>query len=170
MEEIKPVVRVPGSLNKVREGRGFSLGELKEANLTLHDAKRIGIRVDKRRRSVHEENVEALRKLVDALKAGKAGREVGVEKEAVEEAPAKKVEEAKVEKVERVEVAEEGTPLTVLKGLGPKTAEKLKSAGVENLEQLVKSDAKRLSEATGVSEKRLASWIEEAKELVKKKK
>ncbi|MEM4446906.1 MAG: ribosomal protein L13e [Nitrososphaerota archaeon] len=167
MEKIKPMVRVPKSLNKVREGRGFSLGELREANLTLHDAKKIGVMVDKRRRSVHKENVEALRKLVDVLKAGKAIKEVSEEEKAVEEAPAEKVEKAKVE---QVEVVEEGTPLTILKGLGPKTAEKLKNAGIENLEQLAKSDAKLLSEATGISEKKLASWIEEAKELVKKKK
>ncbi len=45
----------------VRKGRGFSIGELREAGLTLEKAKRLGIYIDKRRRSIHPWNVEALR-------------------------------------------------------------------------------------------------------------
>ncbi|EJU01903.1 ribosomal protein large subunit 13 [Dacryopinax primogenitus] len=49
---------------KVREGRGFSLGELKEAGISRKVARSIGIAVDHRRRNLSEEgkklNVERL--------------------------------------------------------------------------------------------------------------
>ena len=54
---------VKGHTGRERVGRGFSKGELKSAGLTLQDAKKLGIYVDKRRRSVHEKNVEALKEL-----------------------------------------------------------------------------------------------------------
>ncbi len=48
---------------RMRPGRGFSLGELKEAGLSLRDAKKLGIYVDRRRKTVHPWNVEALKKV-----------------------------------------------------------------------------------------------------------
>ncbi len=47
-----------------RLGRGFSLGELKEAGISLTEAKRMGIPVDRRRKTVHAWNIEALKKLI----------------------------------------------------------------------------------------------------------
>jgi|YelNatPaOPRAMG01_1025707.scaffolds.fasta_scaffold85034_2 large subunit ribosomal protein L13e len=47
-----------------RGARGFSLSELKEAGLTIEKARRLGLRVDPRRRSKHGENVKKLRELV----------------------------------------------------------------------------------------------------------
>jgi len=47
-----------------RHGRGFSLRELALAGLTVKKALKMGIPVDKRRRSLHEENVEKLKKHV----------------------------------------------------------------------------------------------------------
>lgn len=52
---------------KKREGRGFSLGELKEAGITKDLARKLGIYIDERRRSVHEENVQALKKFLSSL-------------------------------------------------------------------------------------------------------
>jgi len=65
---------------KVREGRGFTLGELKAAGVGRKEAKSVGIVVDHRRRNLSEEgkkiNVERLvaykqRLIVFPLKAGK---------------------------------------------------------------------------------------------------
>ncbi len=47
-----------------RIGRGFSLGELKDAGISIKEARLRGIPIDKRRKSVHQWNVEALKKLV----------------------------------------------------------------------------------------------------------
>ncbi len=54
----RPVVKTKTS---TRKGKGYSSGELKEAGLTIQDAKRIGIYLDLRRKSVHAENVEYLK-------------------------------------------------------------------------------------------------------------
>ncbi len=54
----RPVVKT-GS--KTREGRGFSSTELKQAGLTIFDAKRIGIYLDLRRKSSNAQNVEYLK-------------------------------------------------------------------------------------------------------------
>ncbi len=48
---------------KFRRGRGFSLAELKAAGIELWQAKKKGVRIDKRRKSEHKENVDLLRKL-----------------------------------------------------------------------------------------------------------
>jgi len=66
----EPSVRSPG-LRKLREGKGFSVGELRAAGLTLKEAEGLGLRVDRRRRSVHSWNVEVLRKLrLNARRSG----------------------------------------------------------------------------------------------------
>lgn len=41
----------------IRPGKGFSIGELKEAGLTIDKAKALGISVDLRRKTIHNENV-----------------------------------------------------------------------------------------------------------------
>ena len=69
-----PVVKRPRLLKHagvdqgLRKGRGFSLAELEEAGISLEEAKALGIRVDKRRKSKHPWNVEALKRFVEALK------------------------------------------------------------------------------------------------------
>ncbi len=47
-----------------RIGRGFSIGELKQAGISIRDARLKGIPIDRRRKTVHQWNVEALKKLV----------------------------------------------------------------------------------------------------------
>jgi len=62
-----PLVKRPRLLSRrgvnagFRAGRGFSVGELKSVGLSVKDARKLGLRVDLRRRSVHEENVKLLR-------------------------------------------------------------------------------------------------------------
>jgi len=70
------IVYKPATRSKERRvGKGFSLGELREAGLTPADAKRLGIYVDKRRKSVHPWNVEILKKLArgEPVEEGEAG-------------------------------------------------------------------------------------------------
>ena len=50
-----------------RRGKGFSTRELAEAGLTLHEAKIHDIPVDKRRRTSHSWNIQALSALLKAI-------------------------------------------------------------------------------------------------------
>jgi large subunit ribosomal protein L13e len=52
------------SVKGYREGRGFSLGELKSAGVSKLQAKRMRIRIDVRRRSTHDFNVKELAEMV----------------------------------------------------------------------------------------------------------
>jgi len=57
--------------DRVREGKGFSGEELKAVELTPTKARKLGIPYDPRRKTSHEENVEALKEyLKEAETAG----------------------------------------------------------------------------------------------------
>ncbi|MEZ0345625.1 MAG: ribosomal protein L13e [Infirmifilum sp.] len=65
-----PLRRYKGLRSRViRRGRGFSLGEIKAINLSVREARLLGIYVDTRRKSVHEENIKALKEYLKNLKA-----------------------------------------------------------------------------------------------------
>ncbi len=66
----KPRLRKLGPIDPgLREGRGFSLGEIREVGLTPERARKLGLYVDKRRKSVHPWNVKALKEFIEKLKA-----------------------------------------------------------------------------------------------------
>ncbi len=65
----KPRLRKLGYVEVgLRKGRGFSIGELREAGLTPEKARRLGLYVDKRRKTVHPWNVEALKKFLEEVR------------------------------------------------------------------------------------------------------
>ena len=68
MMVVKPKVFKKGG--KQRFGRGFSREELKKAGLSLTEALKLGIPLDSRRRTVHEENVEVVKAFLESKKAG----------------------------------------------------------------------------------------------------
>jgi len=57
-------------------GRGFSLNELTKAGLTRQDAKKIGVPMDIKRKSVHEENVECIKSHAQEAKKQAAAKPV----------------------------------------------------------------------------------------------
>ncbi|MBS7611008.1 ribosomal protein L13e [Candidatus Bathyarchaeota archaeon] len=63
----KPVVKIPKVGYGFREGRGFSIGELKEAGLSIGKARMLGLYVDTRRRSIRKDNVEALKQFLKTI-------------------------------------------------------------------------------------------------------
>ena len=56
----------------------------------------------------------------------------------------------------------EGEPLEDVKGIGPAYAERLRDAGVADMTELATADAEQLAEETGLSDKRISTWIERA--------
>jgi len=47
-----------------KTGRGFSIGELRELDLNFHKAKKIGLPIDLRRSTVHEINIDAIKRFL----------------------------------------------------------------------------------------------------------
>ncbi len=66
------LIRYGGIDPGLRVGRGFSRGELEAVGLTIKDALRLRLPVDKRRRTVHEWNIRVLKDFLE--KIGYKGR------------------------------------------------------------------------------------------------
>lgn len=54
---------------KPRKGKGFSRKELEKAVITIKEALKLGIPVDRRRSSAYKENIEALKQFINSIKA-----------------------------------------------------------------------------------------------------
>lgn len=67
MHHIKPKILKPDG--KQRNGRGFSCNEIGKAGLNAIEATRLGLPVDFRRKTAHDENVEAVKAYVKKAKA-----------------------------------------------------------------------------------------------------
>ncbi len=52
---------------KMKQGRGFSISEIKAVNLTINEARLLGIPVDVRRKSTWEWNIKALQEYVSKV-------------------------------------------------------------------------------------------------------
>lgn len=173
---------IRAKVKRDREGRGFSIGELNEAGLPTIKAKKMGFVVDKRRRTVYPKNVELLRRkskeIEEEMEKKARARRITKRKEApktrgkpkragkpkaekVKKAPKKK----KVAKKKPAKEKEKIIPLTDVKGLGPKRAEKLHETGVKSANDLIKADLVKVAEETGISTKILERYVSEAKKL-----
>lgn len=169
------IVKSPARDAHLREGSGFSLLEIKSAGYELHTFKDLGIKIDYRRGSAHEKNIETLKSLKipekkykkrdpfvakekkrtgfkPKTKKGKKKITPVIKKEKVEvEQPKIKKEKVKVEKPKEKKEKEEkiqvmeAMPLTELQGLGPATAKKLNELGVESVEDLIKENPVELA-------------------------
>jgi len=63
--KVQSAVRKKGS--GTRGGRGFSRGELREGGVDLKQALKLGIPIDLRRKTKHEENVKTLKQHLRSL-------------------------------------------------------------------------------------------------------
>jgi len=75
---------------KKSTSRGFSLSELKKACLTKQDAKKIGVPLDLKRKSTHDENVATLKMHAEKAKVEAKPKAPKTELEATEKKPKKK--------------------------------------------------------------------------------
>jgi len=67
---VKPpkLIRYGGLERPLRVGRGFSIPELREVGLDPKTAMKLGLYVDKRRRTKHEWNVRMLREFLEKIR------------------------------------------------------------------------------------------------------
>jgi predicted flap endonuclease-1-like 5' DNA nuclease len=182
----------------LRKAKGFSLPEIKEAGKTVEALRDLNVNIDFFRKSKHKNNIEELKKLKIVSKKEKKKKpyelkekkrtefKPKVEKtikkpvkaakttqpsKSTKKAPALKKEKAKKEpkSVKKESPSTETTKLTSLSGLGPATAKKFEELGVTCVEELVNENSSELATLVkGVSEERIAAWINECKELLNK--
>ncbi|MCJ7506142.1 ribosomal protein L13e [Candidatus Bathyarchaeota archaeon] len=60
------VIRKVSSVFRIRQGRGFSEAELKEAGISVASARKLSIKVDPRRRTKLNDNVRTLKTSLEA--------------------------------------------------------------------------------------------------------
>jgi len=190
-EKLIAIVKSPSKDAHLREGKGFSLNEIKQAGITVKLIKDLNIEIDYFRKSVRTENIEKLKKVEVPKEKGKK-REPFIKKEKkktpfkpkkekvrakpkqiIEKAPKKlpvkkEPKKPKIVKEKEEKREERGTALTEIQGLGITIANKFIDLGVNNIEELVKENPEELAALiSGVSLKRLKKWIEEGKEIIK---
>ena len=193
-KEVSATVISPSKKVNLRNGRGFSLLEIKESGKSIQELKNLNVSIDFLRKSSHKENIEALKNIKITKSASKKRKAFQPkEKRRTEfkpkkEKPAIKEEKDKVPKkakavekpvpiqqepqrakVESKAISKDRLPLTELPGLGPTTEKKFVELGVNSVEELLLEDPSELAKLIkGCSEERIKTWIEEGKELVKK--
>ena len=87
MHHMKAVITKQNGKQSI--GRGFSLSELEKAGLNKQDAKKIGIPLDIKRKSLHDENVATIKTHAEKAKA-EAAAKPKLEKPVAETKPKKK--------------------------------------------------------------------------------
>ncbi len=195
--ELTALVKSPSRESFLRKGEGYSLREIKDSGRYISQLKELNIKIDFFRRSSYPENVEKLKSLkVTEKKKKKRKPFVKKEKKNTPFKPKKEKPEVKTKKIiekapkipavkkkadtvkkekkkpvkrEKVKTEEAGTSLTDLSGLGAATAKKFAELGVGSVEELIKENPEELvSLISGVSLERIAKWIEEGKEMLKR--
>jgi len=194
--EIIANVKSPAKDSHWRQGKGFSLKEIKESGRNINQLKELRINIDFFRTSANPENIEILKNLKIPKKEAekrkpfvqkekrrtpfmpKKKKSKVVPKRVIEKTPKKpivkekpkpvKKEKVKPVKAKKIKIEEKGTPLTDLPGLGAATAKKFIELGVNTVEELCKESPEELATLIkGVSVDRLKNWIEEGKEIIK---
>jgi ribosomal protein L13E len=193
-EKISAIVKAPCRDAHIRKGRGFSLGEIKEAGKTVVFLKELDVIIDYFRKTIYSQNVEMLKTLKEIKKKTKKRKpftpkekktkpkpfkmkkkmmptkvkKPPVKAPVTKEPPAKKAPVKKTKVKATSKIPKEETPLTKLSGMGPATAKKFQEIGVTNIKQLLEEDPKELAMLVkGASEERIIKWCEEAKKMLK---
>ncbi len=151
----RPEIRAPKS-GKNRQGRGFSLPEIKEAGISLADVRWMAIPVDSRRKTRHNENVTLLKDYIQRIK--KLGKEAKKPKA-----------KPKPEKPTPTKPLPLDTDLTELSGITKKLAETLVAANVTNIHDLARISPRRLARTTDLKRDRSEKLVAAAKRYEREK-
>jgi len=138
---IVPTVESPRTVQP-RKGRGFSVNEVAQAELTVKAARSMGLIVDLRRKTSHENNIEALKQYM---------------KDNVSTSPARPTRVAPI-----VETEAGISELTTLRSVRKADAEKLAKAGIRSLSDLAYCEIAKVAKKTGIEEDRLALMVKAA--------
>ena len=161
----EPQVKSPGSAQP-RRGRGFSAEETTRAGLTIAEARQMGLIVDLRRKTAHDENVEVLKRYVEEL--DKIIAEVKKVKPEPAPKPVKK-EPAKKEPAKKKKTPEKEPPKkkpTKKKAPKKEPAKKPTKAEPAKKEPVKKKPTKKEEEAIAELSSLRAVKKEEAEKLV----
>jgi len=142
----EPTVRTPKNA-RPRRGRGFSKDEIEQAGLNIEDARKMGLMVDLRRRTVYPENIEALKQYMKDL-------EELIVALAEEETPTK----TSVEVIPSDAIAE----LSSLRAVKKEEAELLIAAGITSISDLAYCEIDKVSKKTGIDEERITTMVKAA--------
>jgi len=143
----EPAVRAPKDA-RPRRGRGFSREEIQQAGLTIEDARKMGLMVDLRRKTVYPENIDGLKQYMKDLE--KLIESLAEEKEV----PAKVT--AKNGKSDAV------AELSSLRAVKAEEAELLVAAGITSMSDLAYCEIDKVSKKTGIDENRITSMVKAA--------
>ena len=138
----EPTVKCPKDA-KPRRGRGFSREETSQASLTIDDARKMGLIIDIRRKTVYPENIEALKQYTKDLQeivAALAKEEVAVASKA-DDAVAK---------------------LSSLRAVKASEAPLLADAGIKSFSDLAYCDIPKVAKKTGIDEERITAMVKAA--------
>jgi hypothetical protein len=138
----EPKVKCPKS-SESRRGRGFSREETSQAGLTIDDARKMGLIIDLRRKSIYPENVEALKQYMKDLE---------------EIIAALSKEEGVVASSSDDVVAE----LATLKAVKASEAPLLFEAGIKSISDLAYCDITKVAKKTGIDEDRITAMVKAA--------
>ena len=138
----EPTVKSPKTA-KPRRGRGFSREETSQSGLTIDDARKMGLIVDLRRKSVYPENIEALKQYMKDL----------------EEIIAALAKEDKV-----VVSKPDGAiaELSALRAVKVSEAPLLVDAGIKSISDLAYCDIPKVAKKTGIDEDRITAMVKAA--------
>jgi predicted flap endonuclease-1-like 5' DNA nuclease len=156
---LRPEISAPRSGQK-RRGRGFTLQELKEADIGLADARWMAIPIDERRCTSHPENVALLKDYLKRI--SKIGKEAKVPKPK----PKQPTPEARPSKATTAAIQ---TDLAELPGITKKMAEDLAAAGVTSIRSLSTTSPHRLSRLMDLKRDRAEKVVDSAKSYMRDK-
>ena len=138
----EPTVKCPKSA-KPRRGRGFSREETSQAGLTIDNARKMGLIVDLRRKTVYPENIEALKQYTKDLEEIIAAL-------------------AKEEVVVAASTDDAVAELSSLRAVKVSEAPLLADAGIKSFSDLAYCDIPKIAKKTGIDEERITAMVKAA--------
>lgn len=138
----EPTVKSPRD-GRPKRGRGFSSEETAQAGLTIDEARHMGLIVDIRRKTIHPENVDALKQYQKDL-------------EKLVSTLAKEAEPVKA----KADVAVDD--LASLRAVKKPEAPLLVKAGIRTFEDLAYCDISKTAKKTGIEEDRITTMVKAA--------